>query len=263
MSEDNALIVLKDVQLTYGTKNKTVAALKDINLKIRKGEFLCILGPSGCGKSTMLNIIAGFLKQSEGEVLMDGAPINGPDCHRGVMFQESNLYPWLTVGRNVEFGPKIRKVDKDKIREIRQYYLKQVQLEGFEEKRVFELSGGMKQRCALARVLANEPEVILMDEPFGALDALTRTNMQQLMRTVWKENNNTVILITHDIDEALTLGTRVIVMSKRPGRIVKDIPLNFTEEIYRDNQMERIKYTDEYFKIREEVLGVINRQHEN
>lgn len=263
MSEDNALIVLKDVQLTYGTKNKTVNALKDIDLKIKQGEFLCILGPSGCGKSTLLNIIAGFLKQTEGEVLMDGAPINGPDRHRGVMFQESNLYPWLSVGRNVEFGPRIRKMDKDRIREIRQHYLKQVQLEGFEEKRVYELSGGMKQRCALARVLANEPEVILMDEPFGALDALTRTNMQQLMRTVWKENHNTVILITHDIDEALTLGTRVIVMSKRPGRIVKDISLSFTEEIYRDNQVERIKYTPEYYKVREEVLDIINRQHEN
>lgn len=264
MEQKEALIVLDKVELSYGKTKNEVVALKDVNLSIEKGEFVCLLGPSGCGKSTLLKILAGFLKPAKGTAKMAGEDIIGPDWKRGVMFQDSTLYPWLNVRENVAFGPKVRGIGTAERDKICEHFLEQVQLKGFGDKKIFELSGGMKQRCALARVLANSPEVILMDEPFGALDALTRENMQQLIRNIWKENGNTVFLITHDIDEALSLGSRVLVMSKRPGTIVKDITVDFTNRIYGQERREadKVKYTEEYFTVREEILSIINEQHE-
>lgn len=254
------LINIKDVELVYGTKINPIQALNNINLEIKKGEFICLLGPSGCGKSTLLKIIAGFLPATRGTCTMKGEPITGPDWHRGVVFQSPTLYPWMSVKENVEFGPRMRGLPEGEIEEIRLHFLEQVNLKGMENKSTFELSGGMKQRVALARVLANYPEVILMDEPFGALDALTRSNMQGLIRDIWKKNDSTVFLITHDIEEALSLGTRVIVMSKRPGTILKEFNINFTNKIA-EAKNDRIKYTDEYLNLKDEMLELINSQH--
>lgn len=259
---EDILIDIKDLQLEYKSKKNTTLAVDNINLQITKGEFLCVLGPSGCGKSTLLKVIAGYLRPTGGECLMNGQPIDGPDCHRGVVFQSPTLYPWMSVADNVEFGPRMRGLSKHEIEKTRMHFLEQVKLTGFGDKYTFELSGGMKQRVSLARVLANYPEVILMDEPFGALDALTRLNMQSLVREIWRENKSTIFLITHDIDEALSLGTRIIVMSKRPGKILKEFDINFTNSMFY-NKSEHIKYDDEYFSIKDEILDIINNQIED
>lgn len=255
------LIDIKDVQLIYGTKTNPILALNNINLQIKRGEFICVLGPSGCGKSTLLKIIAGFHKATSGSCTMNGEDIKGPDWHRGVVFQAPTLYPWMNIRENVEFGPRMRGLPEEEIEKVRLHFLEQVKLKGFGNKSTFELSGGMKQRVSLARVLANYPEVILMDEPFGALDALTRDNMQSLIRDIWDKNNSTVFLITHDIEEALSLGTRVIVMSKRPGTILKEFNVDFTKKIL-EGKNDRIKYSDEYLNIKDELLEIINSQHE-
>ena len=230
--KDNEYVVtLEDINLRYSGEKGEVLALEDINLDIREGEFICVLGPSGCGKSTLLKIIAGFHKPSDGEAKMDNKIINGADYERGVVFQAPPLYPWLNIYDNVAFGLKMRKVDKAKLDELVKKYLEVVGLKEFGKQKPYELSGGMKQRASLARVLVNQPRMILMDEPFGALDAFTRQNMQSLIRDIWMKNNSTIFLITHDVDEALALGTRVLVMSSRPGKILKEFNVDFTYEI--------------------------------
>ncbi|QAT40946.1 ABC transporter ATP-binding protein [Clostridium sp. JN-9] len=260
-NEKDYVVTLNDVNLTYSGEKGEVDALKHINLNITEGEFICVLGPSGCGKSTLLKIIAGFLKPTEGEAKMDNEIINGPDWHRGVVFQSPTLYPWLNVKDNVAFGPKMRKFPKDDIKKLTDKYIDLVGLQGFEKQKPYELSGGMKQRVSLARVLINNPRMILMDEPFGALDALTRQNMQSLIRNIWKNTKNTVLLITHDVDEALGLATRIIVMSSRPGRILKEFNSEFTYHISDINQKNE-RYTPEYMGMREEILKIINCQNE-
>lgn len=261
MGKDEKKEVIIDVQnvsLTYETNTKPITALEDINLQIKKGEFLCVLGPSGCGKSTLLKIIAGYIIPTKGSCLMQGEPIKGPDWHRGVVFQSPTLYPWMSVRKNVEYGPRVRGLPQDEIKRIGQHYLEQVGLIEFGDKATFELSGGMKQRVALARALANEPEVILMDEPFGALDALTRVNMQTLIRNIWKDTKSTIFMITHDIDEALSLGTKVVVMSKTPGKILKEFSLDFTYTAM-TNKNGRVKVGEEYIKIKEEIVDIISQ----
>jgi len=257
--KNEVLIKIDNLSIDYETKTGIIDAIKNINLEIKKREFLCVLGPSGCGKSTLLKAIAGFIPPTEGRCFMHGNPIDKPDWHRGVVFQAPTLYPWLTVKGNVEFGPKVRGVTKDKIEEISKFFIDEVKLTGFEKKHPFELSGGMKQRVALARVLANYPEVILMDEPFGALDALTRRNMQNLIRNIWLENNCTIFFITHDVDEALSLGTRLIVMSNRPGKIIKEFNVDFTYKMLKKDS-KNIFRSDEYFNIKNEILELITNQ---
>ena len=254
-------IEIKNLTIAYGEGEDSILAIDNVDLKIKKGEFLCVLGPSGCGKSTLLKAIAGYLQPSEGTCLMDGKPIVGPDWHRGVVFQSPTLYPWMNINDNVEFGPKMRGLPQKEIDEIREHFLEQVKLTGFGDKATFELSGGMKQRVALARVLANYPQVILMDEPLGALDALTRANMQTLIREIWEDNNSTILFITHDIDEALSLGTRIAVMSKRPGKIIKQFEVNFTDKIFEEKSKDVI-YTEDYIKVKKEILKLINSQIE-
>lgn len=256
-----ALIEIRDLKIAYGKGENSILAIDNVELKIKRGEFLCVLGPSGCGKSTLLKAIAGYIQPTEGTCLMDGKPIVGPDWHRGVVFQSPTLYPWMSINDNVEFGPKMRGLPQNEIDEIREHFLEQVKLTGFGKKATFELSGGMKQRVALARVLANYPQVILMDEPLGALDALTRLNMQNLIRDIWEENNSTILFITHDIDEALSLGTRIAVMSKRPGRILDQFEVNFTDKIFEEKSKDII-YTEEYIKVKKEILKLINSQIE-
>ena len=258
---NEVLIDIQKLIFEYGTKTNTILALENINLQIRQGEFICVLGPSGCGKTTLLKIIAGYLKPSAGTCMMHGEPITGPDWHRGVVFQSPTLYPWMNLKENVEFGPRMRGLPEDEIERIRLQFLDQVKLSGFGDKFVFELSGGMKQRAELARVLANYPEVILMDEPFGALDALTRLDMQTLVRNIWKKNKSTIFMITHDVDEALSLGTRIIVISNRPGSIIAEFDISFTHTIF-NKDSRHFKFGDDYFNIKDKIMDLIHGQNE-
>jgi NitT/TauT family transport system ATP-binding protein len=199
-------------------------AIDDFNLQLADGEFFCLLGPSGCGKTSILNMIAGFERPSTGRVLMDRQDILGPGRERGVVFQgDDSLFGWLTAQENVEFGLMLRNISKDKRHELAEHFLALVGLAGQGHKFPGELSGGMKQRIQIARVLANEPTILLMDEPFGALDAQTRTLMQEELRRIWGLNKVLVVFVTHDIDEAVTLSTRVGVMSAGPGSRLKDV----------------------------------------
>ncbi|MDO5033737.1 MAG: ABC transporter ATP-binding protein [Eubacteriales bacterium] len=250
------LIKLQDVSVQYNSRTSKIKAVRDVSFDIEAGEFVCLLGPSGCGKSTILKLIAGYLQPTQGSVTMRGETIVGPDRHRGVVFQHSTLYPWMNVRHNVEFGPRMQGLGADQLRKLSDHYLDQVKLSSYADKKTYELSGGMKQRVALARVLANEPEVILMDEPLGELDALTRIQMQALLRGLWQKNNTTMFMITHDIDEALSLGTKVMVMSSSPGTIVKSFQPQFTHCVG-DNAFGRVDITPEYISLRDEIFGII------
>ena len=215
-----AAITLSDVQVAFDD----FVAVDDINLEIAPGEFVCLLGPSGCGKSTLLNVVAGFVEAAEGRVLVGDAPVQGPDASRGMVFQSSDaLFPWLTVRENVAFGPRMRRTAGQRRRELCDHYLQLVGLVDFDARFPRELSGGMQQRVQIARVLANEPSVVLMDEPFGALDAQTREVMQRELERIWHETRPTVVFVTHDITEALLLGDRIVTMTAGPAAHIKEI----------------------------------------
>ncbi|MEI3161834.1 MAG: ABC transporter ATP-binding protein [Lachnospirales bacterium] len=253
------LISIEGVDLTYSGRTGTIKALDNINFNIFPGEFVCILGPSGCGKSTLLKILAGFIQPTSGIVKLDGNEINGIDWHRGVVFQNPPLYEWLSVKNNISFGPKMRKLPKKEYSKLADEYIEKVGLTGFANKKIYELSGGMKQRVSIARALINNPEILLMDEPFGALDALTRENIQNLIRKIWWNTGKTILFITHDVEEALLLASRIIVLSKHPGRIIEDIYVNFSKKIIEDNNVD-IKFTEEFYKYREKLLKLINNK---
>ncbi|MEL7263139.1 MAG: ABC transporter ATP-binding protein, partial [Pseudomonadota bacterium] len=206
-----------------------VQALQDVTLDLKAGELMSVLGPSGCGKTTLLNIVAGFLAPTEGKLVLNGHEVHGPDAERGMVFQQGALFEWMSVRENVGFGPSMKGMPSAEKREVVDHLLNVVGLQDFKEKAVYELSGGMQQRVALARCLANDPDVILMDEPLGALDALTREKMQSLVLKLWKETGKTIILITHSVEEALLLGERLLVMAPRPGRIHTEYRLPFAE----------------------------------
>ena len=219
-----ALLNLRSVSRSFPLSGGAAAtvALQATDLQVNEHEFLTILGPSGCGKSTLLRIVAGLDRHDAGEVILDGRPIAGPGSDRGMVFQSYTLFPWLTVRDNVCFGLRERRIPRPQQLEIAQEYLAQVGLSGFEHHYPRQLSGGMQQRVAIARALANGPRILLMDEPFGALDHQTRELMQELLLDVWQANRKTVLFVTHDIDEAIFMGTRVAVMTARPGRIKLD-----------------------------------------
>ncbi|HKY14080.1 MAG TPA: ABC transporter ATP-binding protein [Microthrixaceae bacterium] len=204
-----------------------VHALGPIDLDVEPGSFVCLVGPSGCGKSTMLRLVAGFEHATSGAVTVGGENVDGPASERGVVFQHPPLYPWLDVRGNVEFGLRVRGVSKCQRRRIAQRWIDLVGLSDSAELAPYELSGGMQQRCQLARVLATDPSIVLMDEPFGALDALTRDRLQDELARLWRGSGRTVIFVTHSVDEAVALGTRVVVLSPRPGRIVLDVEAPF------------------------------------
>lgn len=255
----NPLLEIKHVNLEYRSKSGPVKALDSLDLNIYQKEFVCVLGPSGCGKSTLLKIIAGFLEPTDGDVILDGNKVEGIDWHRGVVFQQANLFEWFSVRNNVNFGLRMRKRPKQEIQEKTDEMLKRVGLYDFADKKVYELSGGMKQRAGIARALINNPEILLMDEPFSALDALTREQMQNFTRKIWWDTGKTIFFIIHDVDEAMVLGSRIIVLSQRPAKVIKDIPLHFTQDIMEDGSS-KVKYTDTYFKIREELMDIISQQ---
>ena len=234
----------------------SVQALKDVTLDLKAGELMSVLGPSGCGKTTLLNIVAGFLAPTEGTVSLNGHVVKGPDAERGMVFQQGALFEWMSVRENVGFGPSMKGMPKPEKDTIVNRLLDVVGLQDFKEKAVYELSGGMQQRVALARCLANDPDVILMDEPLGALDALTREKMQGLVLKLWKETGKTIILITHSVEEALLLGERLIVMAPRPGRIHKEYRLPFADMgVVEDLRV--VKKHPDFAVKREEILGMI------
>lgn len=257
--EGEELISIEAVDLDYSGKTGSIKALENINFNIFPGEFICVLGPSGCGKSTLLKILAGFIQPTAGSVKLDGQEIKGTDWHRGVVFQNPPLYEWFSVRDNVAFGPKMRGVPKAEYRKLTDEYLAKVGLSDFADKKIYELSGGMKQRVSIARSLINNPEILLMDEPFGALDALTRENVQDLTRKIWWDTGKTIFFITHDVEEALLLGSRIIVLSKHPGRVIEDLPVRFSRQIIEDGDTD-IKFTQEFYKYREKLLRLINSQ---
>jgi|TARA_B110000967_G_scaffold204238_1_gene246394 taurine transport system ATP-binding protein len=234
----------------------SVQALKDVSLNLKAGELMSVLGPSGCGKTTLLNIVAGFLAPTEGKMELNEKQISGPDADRGMVFQQGALFEWMSVRENVGFGPSMKRMPKADKAEIVDHLLDVVGLQDFKEKAVYELSGGMQQRVALARCLANDPDVILMDEPLGALDALTREKMQGLVLKLWKETGKTIILITHSVEEALLLGERLIVMAPRPGRIHKEYRLPFAE-MGVDADLREVKKHPDFAVKREEILEMI------
>lgn len=237
MAGNDSIVKLKieNVYKEYNTRKGKTVALNGINLDIKENEFICVVGPSGCGKSTLLNAIAGLHEPTSGSIYLDGNLIKGTGVERGVVFQQYALFPWRTVLKNVMFGLEIKKTPKDEAKKIAMKYIKSVGLEGFEHAYPKELSGGMKQRVAIARAYAVNPEVLLLDEPFGALDAQTRVQLQQELLTTWEQDKKTCFFITHDVDEAVILAQRVVIMSARPGRIKRivdiDIPYPRTQDI--------------------------------
>ncbi|MFC4769759.1 ABC transporter ATP-binding protein [Effusibacillus consociatus] len=251
------VIEMKHVELTYETDSRQVYALQNINLEIEEGSFVCVLGPSGCGKTSLLRIIAGFQQPTSGDVLLDGKSMSPkPDRHRGVVFQQHTLYPWLNIKENVEFGLKMRKVSAEERNQTVKHYLDMVGLSQFSQSAPYELSGGMKQRASIARVLANDPRIVLMDEPFGALDAITKEQMQENVRKIWKETHKTFFFITHDVEEALLLGTHIVVMSARPGRIIKEMHSPIPYEI-EEGQSRKYRSSETFIDLREEIINLI------
>src|SRR6056297_499909 len=250
-------LVLDNISMRFDLPNGGhVQALQNVTLDIKSGELMSVLGPSGCGKTTLLNIVAGFLAPTEGQIRLNDHLVTGPHPERGMVFQQGALFEWMNVRDNVSFGPDMKGMSRAESRENVEHLLDVVGLKDFKEKAVYELSGGMQQRVALARCLANDPDVILMDEPLGALDALTREKMQGLVLKLWKETGKTIILITHSVEEALLLGERLLVMAPRPGRIHKEYRLPFADDGV-GQDLREVKKNPEFGQRREEILSMI------
>ncbi|HYM49570.1 MAG TPA: ABC transporter ATP-binding protein [Candidatus Limnocylindrales bacterium] len=248
-------IQFQDVAMRFRTRDREVRALERTSLTVPDGQFACIVGPSGCGKSTLLNVAAGLITPTEGEVLVDGKPTTEPGADRGMVFQSYSLYPWLSVRRNIEFGLEIKRVAKPEREKISSELIRLMKLTGFADAYPMALSGGMKQRVAIARALANDPQVLLMDEPFGALAALPRQVMQELLTDIWQRYRKTVLFVTHDIDEAVFLADVIYVMTTRPGQIRNTVPV----DIPRPRTFDTLG-TDAFARIRKQVTGYIHEE---
>lgn len=246
-------ISFQNVNKTFNIAGQTsFAALQSLNLDIEDGEFITVVGPSGCGKSTAMNIAAGLIAPSSGQVLVDSVPVKGPGPERGVIFQQYALFPWLTVRQNVEFGLKVAGHAKAERRRIADHFIGLVGLSDFADSLPKTLSGGMKQRCAIARAYAVNPKILLMDEPFGALDALTRVQLQDQLLATWSKERRTVMFITHDVDEAVFLASRVVVMAARPGRLREIIEVNLPYP-----RTEEIRLSPEFAELRNRVWRAV------
>jgi len=250
-----AKVHFEQVSKRFGTGPQAVQALEPISLAIEEGAFTCLLGPSGCGKSTLLNILAGFEQPTSGQVLMDGLPVRGPDSRRGVVFQQGALFTWMNVLDNVAFGPLATGKSAAEAARIAAQYIEMVGLTGFAKRYPYELSGGMQQRVGIARALANSPEILLMDEPFAALDAQTRELLQEEIKRIWHETHKTILWITHSIDEALFLATEVVVMSARPGRIKAKFHPRFAQ-----SSDPAVVASAEFVRMKAEIFGLLREE---
>lgn len=257
-SAEAPFVAFANLSVEYGLGATAVRALERVDLSFGRGDFVCVVGPSGCGKTTMLQTLAGFVRPSVGSVSVRGRPITGPGPDRGVVFQQPALFPWMTVAENAGFGPRVRGANASTRAAIVERYLRTVGLWEFHDRYPYELSGGMQQRLAIVRALANDPELLLMDEPFGALDALTRERMQEELHAVWRRTGMTVVFITHSVEEAVYLGTDVVVMSPRPGRIVEHVKVDFCRQP-EGRDIRAIKSSLDFVATRERVLAQIWR----
>lgn len=254
--ERSVKLKIDNVRKVFDTRNGEMIALNGVSLDIKENEFICVVGPSGCGKSTLLNIIAGLSEPTSGKVYCDGKEVQGTGTERGVVFQQYALFPWMTVKKNVMFGLNLKGIKGQEAEDIAMKYIKMVQLEDFVNHYPKELSGGMKQRVAIARAYAVNPSVLLMDEPFGALDAQTRTQLQTELLETWEKEQKTCFFITHDVDEAIILAQKVIIMSARPGRIKEivdiDIPYPRTQET---------KMMPEFLELKNHIWGQVYQEY--
>jgi NitT/TauT family transport system ATP-binding protein len=250
---------LNEICLSYRVQSgERLLALDHINLEVRAGEFVCVVGPSGCGKSTLLHLIAGLHAPTSGQILVDGNPIQGAGTDRIMIFQDHGLFPWLTVGQNVEFGMKMKGIAKAERQEKTQHYLRLVHLGKFEKSYIHQLSGGMRQRVAIARALATEPDVLLMDEPFAALDAQTRDLLHDELERIWSDSGRTIIFVTHNVREAVRLGDRVVLLTFRPGRVKNE----FLVDLPRPRHLEDFDVARTAREILDELREEINRSLE-
>ncbi|GHO84827.1 ABC transporter ATP-binding protein [Dictyobacter formicarum] len=249
---------IEGVSKTFVDGERVVEALHPVDLAIQPGEFVCFLGPSGCGKSTLLSIIAGLEQASSGAIFANHKEVQGPGTDRILLFQEAALFPWLDVQQNVEFGLRQARIPRKQRAEIARHYLNMVNLNGFEHSYPHQLSGGMRQRAAIARALAIDPEILLMDEPFGALDAFTRDKLHAQVEAIWRETRKTVLFVTHNVREAVALGDRVIVFAPRPGRIVRDFPIHLP----RPRSLEDHQLVDKAAEILEVLRNEMQKQEQ-
>jgi NitT/TauT family transport system ATP-binding protein len=249
-------IEIAAVSHVYERNGRTVAALEDVNLAVNPGEFVSIVGPSGCGKTTLLFGVAGFITPRRGQILVDGQPVGAPGANRGVVFQSFALFKWLTVQQNVEFGPRMRGVPSRERHERSDRFLALVGLSRFKDRYPYELSGGMQQRAAIARALANDPDILLMDEPFGSLDAQSRDMMQEELLRIWAASGKTILFVTHSVDEAIYLSSRVVVFTFRPGRVkhVLDVQLPGSRFDY------HIRTSPDFIRTKQSILDMVREE---
>lgn len=257
--EENAAkskIRLCNIGKVYEMKKTKFTAIKDVNINIEDNDFVCIIGPSGCGKSTLLHMLAGLDFPTQGEILINNQRVTCPGADRGMVFQTYTLFPWMTVEENIKFGLKLKKMPVDQMKKIVDKYLQSIQLTKFRHSYPRELSGGMKQRVAIARALANQPEVLLMDEPFGALDQHTKSNMQLLLREIWQKERPTIVFVTHDIDEAVFLANKIFVMATHPGMLKQVVNVEMGQ-----NRSLDIKDTMEFINFRKYINQLLYAEH--
>ena len=256
--EKNTICQLEGIGVSFGSEGDRTEVLRNINLEMNLGDFVCVLGASGCGKTTLLRVLAGYQPPTTGSIAVSGKQYSKPNANVGVVFQRPNLFPWLSIAKNVEFGPKMQGLAKRDRQKKVSYYLDMVGLVHAAKLLPHQLSGGMQQRAAIARTLAADPKIVLMDEPFGALDALTRESMQSHLQSIWERTQKTIFFITHDVEEALLLSTRIVVMRTRPGRIFKIIDNPFAHGL-KEQSASSLRVKPDFIKMREQLVASIHQ----